>query len=748
MNTKLFTFKMGTIYSRIVTLYLTIVLCIGGCVFVYSYLSVNRLSREYVDKLSVSQLNTSQYAAEKTMKMAELYSTNIALHELLKTPLDELATEDKMYLANRFFSETFADDSIVSTYIYYENSQKVIVSGKGIKSVGDIDYPQNIDACNKLLHEQANRNMCYLYPEENTDNIISIVHSFPFQNSQKIGAVIVNVDVEKIFSEVMKNNDGSSLYIVVNENGSLVYGSREIYSRIDTDKIPIGVDKTFTLNIDGEKYVVTTNFMSGCKWQGMMLKESKEHYKTINVIKICLWIIILLMLTVGSYVFMSMLRKIYKPIMEMFTMARNSYGQDAAIKLYNETVLLSRIKDSILMREPVKQGREDNTFILQRILKDLYYGNTDKADEEFLFKEIQKAGFVFGGRAVAAIIIKIDECCDVFVKDFSICEKFVMKSVDSIIILTSVSGNQIAGLLNSESNRAKQMEAILEFQRTLREKYSIITSIAIGGNCNRLREYSRSFSEAKLVLEYMCVDAQNTIHHIDEVITENSHPKYFYSEEKENELIKAIHLLNIELAIDVITDIYNSILFVYDEAKVIQDALWQVYNVAYRAIISVGFDFRTIMGSEYRDEVIAFNELATSEECYRFIVDRVSLLIENLGQRKNYSHDRITEKLKLYINEHYSEELSIENLSMHVGLSPNYVSLIFKSVTNVNIKDYIREVRMNKAAELIVNSEMNFKTISEMIGYTSTRTFYRNFGSFYKITPSEYRRLYKNKVNE
>jgi two-component system response regulator YesN len=68
-----------------------------------------------------------------------------------------------------------------------------------------------------------------------------------------------------------------------------------------------------------------------------------------------------------------------------------------------------------------------------------------------------------------------------------------------------------------------------------------------------------------------------------------------------------------------------------------------------------------------------------------------------------------------------------------------YVSKYFKQKTGQNFSNYVIEVKMRKAAELISN--FNYKTyeVSELMGYTNPKNFTRTFKSFYGKGPREYK---------
>ncbi|MNR04934.1 HTH-type transcriptional regulator YesS [compost metagenome] len=92
-----------------------------------------------------------------------------------------------------------------------------------------------------------------------------------------------------------------------------------------------------------------------------------------------------------------------------------------------------------------------------------------------------------------------------------------------------------------------------------------------------------------------------------------------------------------------------------------------------------------------------------------------------------------------YIEKHYEQDLYLEVIAGEIGLSAKYVSRMFKESTGTNISDYISLVRIAKARELLVNTDMKISDIADKIGIFSRTTFLRLFKKYEGISPNEYR---------
>ncbi|MCJ7840484.1 response regulator [Lederbergia sp. NSJ-179] len=109
--------------------------------------------------------------------------------------------------------------------------------------------------------------------------------------------------------------------------------------------------------------------------------------------------------------------------------------------------------------------------------------------------------------------------------------------------------------------------------------------------------------------------------------------------------------------------------------------------------------------------------------------------------------DRI-DVAKKYIDLHYKEQLTLEDVSEFVQLSPPYFSKLFKTRTNRSFIEYVTEVRVNKAKELLVNPDVNVKEICFDVGYKDPNYFSRVFKKVTGLSPSEYKGKLQSDYNQ
>ena len=108
--------------------------------------------------------------------------------------------------------------------------------------------------------------------------------------------------------------------------------------------------------------------------------------------------------------------------------------------------------------------------------------------------------------------------------------------------------------------------------------------------------------------------------------------------------------------------------------------------------------------------------------------------------------DRV-QMVKQYIDEHFTENLTLATLSDMVCLTPSAFSRFFKTRTGRTLSDYIIDIRLGHAARMLVDTSMSVSEICYECGFNNQSNFNRIFKSKRGLTPRDFRSMFKkNKV--
>jgi AraC-like DNA-binding protein len=167
----------------------------------------------------------------------------------------------------------------------------------------------------------------------------------------------------------------------------------------------------------------------------------------------------------------------------------------------------------------------------------------------------------------------------------------------------------------------------------------------------------------------------------------------------------------------------------------------RLLNVFFKIIIDLdlqktGIDFNK--NSFFQEAVNSLFHIENYEGCRRYF----DAIIGVLGAVIIEKHKLVTNKnvflMKQYIDENYDKMLSLDIIADYIKINPSYAGRVFKKEMNVSIVDYINNVRINKAVELM-RRDLKINDLARMAGFTNTTYFIQIFKKLKGMTPKQYR---------
>jgi len=107
----------------------------------------------------------------------------------------------------------------------------------------------------------------------------------------------------------------------------------------------------------------------------------------------------------------------------------------------------------------------------------------------------------------------------------------------------------------------------------------------------------------------------------------------------------------------------------------------------------------------------------------------------------------LSKKVVDFLCAHYSENVDLDMVCTGVNISKNYLCNAFKRNTGITILDCLNAIRIRKAAELIVYSDLPLPQVAQMCGYISTPHFNRVFSRYVGLPPGQCRRAYASDLH-
>ena len=139
---------------------------------------------------------------------------------------------------------------------------------------------------------------------------------------------------------------------------------------------------------------------------------------------------------------------------------------------------------------------------------------------------------------------------------------------------------------------------------------------------------------------------------------------------------------------------------------------------------------------------VSADNCADAAELFDYLTRRITTSYEKAARLKRQDENRPIRVVKKYVEEHFGEPLTLEELSQVVDLSPTYLSTIFKKDTGMTFLEYLSKVRMDMAKKLLKETNDTVADICGKVGYSDVRYFTKTFTKYAGLKPKEYRKLY------
>ena len=136
------------------------------------------------------------------------------------------------------------------------------------------------------------------------------------------------------------------------------------------------------------------------------------------------------------------------------------------------------------------------------------------------------------------------------------------------------------------------------------------------------------------------------------------------------------------------------------------------------------------------------NDCRNWSEVLQLLGNAIDFVVQAGDERKQMLTALPIRIVRQYLEENYSNRITLEEMADIVHLSPVYLSSLFKKETGMNFSDYLVHVRVDRAKILLKEVKWNVSEVAHLVGYTDSRHFSKTFSKVVGISPKEYRRLH------
>jgi two-component system, response regulator YesN len=208
---------------------------------------------------------------------------------------------------------------------------------------------------------------------------------------------------------------------------------------------------------------------------------------------------------------------------------------------------------------------------------------------------------------------------------------------------------------------------------------------------------------------------------------------------KENELIDLIKIGNRNKTNALLDEMLGTALFrSHEHIEILKARALEIVFIIARAAVESGANLEEILGFKYQC-IQDLSRDGSHETFYCFLMKVFDQLLECIYQTRNIQHTGIFTKTNEYIWRNYNREISLKTLSEAVGISPYYLSHLFRKEMGISFMEYLTSVRISVAKTLLEQTTKPVLDICLEVGYQDPSHFAKVFKKKEGLQPTEYR---------
>lgn len=160
-----------------------------------------------------------------------------------------------------------------------------------------------------------------------------------------------------------------------------------------------------------------------------------------------------------------------------------------------------------------------------------------------------------------------------------------------------------------------------------------------------------------------------------------------------------------------------------------------LYSTVCKLMMQRGFTLSDnhLFGQRWKDDSAEALEVMLET----FLTDTCAEAMDILDSTNN--SNQLIRIAVAYINEHYREKVSLNDIAEKIHISPVYLSNLFSKVVGKSMTEYLQGLRIENAEKLLLNPQLTICDIAEQVGYSDSKYFVQVFKRITGVTPAAFR---------
>lgn len=265
------------------------------------------------------------------------------------------------------------------------------------------------------------------------------------------------------------------------------------------------------------------------------------------------------------------------------------------------------------------------------------------------------------------------------------------------------------------------------------------TSAGIGFLCNDVMSLGHSYQGARGAIEYRVLFEPNQAIYIQDIESQVNYQSNWDGQYTEN-ILREIKLGEATDLDRVIDELIHYIKKSAISIQLYQISLIEMITEIFKLGRAYQLDMNQVFGTDFNINSKIY-QLDSLESLRQWLQDICRKTRNGIRRERIDTAKLLVDKaIKFIDGNYYDSELSVDVLCQHLNVSATYFSTLFKRETGITFINYLTNVRMEKALQMLNTTEEKTYNIAEKVGYTEPNYFSYVFKKHYGISPSNYRK--------
>lgn len=734
--------KKQTWFIRLITTYLPILYLLTVALLFVFFMTVNQLSQrqtvranEAFTKYALQRLDSLLGNIDQIVNTDIVSNRELAAYTFMKNDeeLNPYLLGSKV--SDRFHQLKISFPQIYSIYFYRHADMSVLSTDafQPLSRFGDQAFLQEQMSKPFTSQWSAARTYKDFDTQEYGVPVVSLVKKVPLFMSPS-GVIVINFDLASLQAWIGEQTAGAISYVkLYDAQGQLLAASKEAGS--------------------SDLLILTSNVTGWSLHSGLNPNYQYGMFTDLYYSWLILGAVMVLLASVGT-IYLS--KRYARPIDASLNRISEFFngkpmGQPGKEVLQYVDSAVDQIIDyaNRYQSESVSQLPYRQKHFFQELLS----GDREIGAEE-MREEMQLFGFSSAWTTYSVALLEIDRMTE-FTKGYSYRDQYLLKFVltnalketaeqQGIEVWSEWLSADTLGILFGQPEQL-QPEQVLAVSTSMKQwiesNLTFTVTIGVGAVTLCMEEIRLSYDQAAKALEYKSALGNNKI--IDYLTI---------SRRTETELFDMLQLMRnmIQLFKNGDDNWRNQLEFMFSmigKGLYSHDEMINLFHYMNYTLMRELEDFP----NEYKDiwKQQAMPSISQALESFDTLEDLRTSLLESLNRvaekwkslRESRNHRSLMQQVKSFIEEQYGNpNLSLQLISDEFKLSKNYLSRLFKDEFRENFIDYVTNIRMQKAKELMDGTDLSIQDIALQVGYEHYFTFNRAFKKSMGFPPSDYRK--------